>query len=62
MYRSKFSSGLRESILEAGNKPDSFFSHGYLCRGVTNSDDGIREIVFSISFRPVADAPERRLK
>ena len=29
----------------------AYFSHGYLCRSVTNSPDGRREIAFAISLR-----------
>ena len=32
----------------------AYFSHGYLCRSVTNSCDGRREIASAISLRPVA--------
>ena len=32
----------------------AYFSHGNLCRSVTNCFDGRREIAFAISLRPVA--------
>ena len=38
-----------------------YFSHGNLCRRVTNCSDGRREIAFAISLRPVAYAPEWRM-